>query len=328
MQKHSKVLLGVVLAVVVLTGAVVALVFETLTNTPDFTQLRSSVEVTFPLPNDKKFTRRVGPRAPGWVGIQSISNDLLMAVIASEDASFYSHDGIDYHELKEAIKKDLKEKRWARGASTITQQLVKNVYLTRQKTLWRKFKEFIWAREIDKVLSKSEILCFYVNLVEWGPGIYGIKQASNHYFGVEPSALTARQSAFLAMLLPSPVRYYSYFRKKQLTDFANRRVAQILRVMNRMGFLDDESYQIALHESLWGEEVPFVDPNLPVPTDLGGEELPVAASPPSSGRPSPNEPVSTSGESLTVPETVTPETFVIENPSTDGPTEELPAGDN
>lgn len=271
MHKHSKVLLGVVMAVVVLVGAIGALIFDTLTSTPDFTELRRSVEVTFPLPAGKKITRRVGPEAPGWVSLQNISNHLLMAVIASEDASFYSHDGIDYHELKEAIKKDIKEKRWARGASTITQQLVKNVYLSRQKTLWRKFKEFIWARDLDRVLSKSEILGFYVNLVEWGPGIYGIKQASNHYFGIEPSALNPRQAAFLAMLLPSPVRYYTYFKKKHLSEFANRRVAQILRIMNRMRFLDDAEYETALRESLWGEDVPFVDPNLPVPVELAEE---------------------------------------------------------
>lgn len=286
MERNTKVLLGATLGVLLLIGAIIALIVGTLSSTPDFTQLRSSVEVTHPLPNGEKFTRKVGPRAPSWVGISEISNHLLMAVIASEDTAFYSHDGVDYFELRESIKRDIKEKRWARGASTITQQLIKNVYLTRQKTLWRKFKEILWARELDKVLSKSEILCFYVNLVEWGPGIYGIKQASNHYFSVPPSQLTARQSAFLAMLLPAPVKYYVYFRKRELSDFANRRVSQILRVMNRMRFLEDGDYEVAIRESLWGETVQIADPNLPVPSDLGGEDIawpPPAIAVPASG---------------------------------------------
>jgi len=273
MQKSTKLIFGALLGGLILLGGIGALIVGTLTSMPDFTQMRTSVEVTFPLPNGEKITRKVGPQTADWVGMSQISNHLLMAVIASEDASFFSHDGIDYHEVKESIRKDIKEKRWARGASTITQQVVKNAFLTRQKTLWRKFKEVLWAREMDKVLSKSEILAFYVNLVEWGPGIYGIRQSARHYFQCTPAILTPRQSAFLAMLLPAPVKYYTYFKKRQLSDFANRRVAQILRVMNRMKFLDDGEYEVALNESLWGESVPIVDPNLPVPSDLAeGEE--------------------------------------------------------
>ena len=124
MQKNSKVLLGALLGVVLTVGAPITLIIGTISNVPDFTQMRSSVEVPIFLANKQKSTRRVGPKAPGWVSIGGVSNSLLMAVIASEDASFYSHDGVDYHELREAIKKDLKEKRWARGASTITQQVV------------------------------------------------------------------------------------------------------------------------------------------------------------------------------------------------------------
>ncbi len=295
-QRSTKLIFGSILGGLFLLFGIGALAVGTLTSSPDFTQLRSSVEVTYPLPNDKKFTRRVGPATSDWVGMSQISNHLLMAVIASEDTAFFSHDGVDYHELKESVRKDLKEKRWARGASTITQQLIKNVYLSRQKNLWRKFKEILWARELDKVLSKSETLAFYVNLVEWGPGIYGIRQAAHHYFKCTPAILSARQAAFLAMLLPAPVKYYSYFKKRELSDFANRRVAQILRVMNRMGFLEDGEFQIALHESLWGETVPFADPNLPVPSDLSeGEDLPVP--------PSQTEPAFTSPESVTPADT-------------------------
>jgi len=298
MQRSTKLIFGAVLGALFLFGGVAALVVGTLTSTPDFTLLRKSVEVTYPLPNGEKLTRRVGPDTNDWVGMSQISNHLLMAVIASEDASFFSHDGIDYFELKESIRKDIKEKRWARGASTITQQVVKNVYLTRHKNLWRKFKEILWAREMDKVLSKSEILGVYVNLVEWGPNIYGIRQAAKHYFQATPAILTPRQSAFLAMLLPGPVKYYTYFKKRQLSDFANRRVAQILRIMNRMGYLEDDEYRTALNESLWGEAVPYADPDLPVPSDLGADGETWSSTPPAPNTAPPAQPSSPPDEQI------------------------------
>ncbi len=245
--------LGGLVSIAAIIGIIASLAVGTLARTPDFTQLRQEVEIQMLQPNGDFVSRKFGPKTADWVPIQSISNHLLMAVIASEDSAFYSHDGIDLFEMKESIKKDLKEKRWARGGSTLTQQVIKNVYLTKQKSLWRKFKEILWARELEKTLSKSEILCVYVNLVEWGPKIYGIRQAARHYFKTSPINLTPRQSAFLAMMLPAPVKYYTSFRNRQLTDFAERRVKHILRVMNRMGFLDESQYHDALNESLWGE---------------------------------------------------------------------------
>lgn len=270
MQKSGKFFLAMVLGLVLVVGAGVAWVATVLATVPDFNQMRSVVVVPIKKADKSEATKPVGPKAPGWVPMNQISNHALMAVIASEDTSFFSHDGVDFHELKLAIKKDFEEKRWARGASTITQQVVKNVYLSQEKTLTRKVREILWAREMDKVLSKSEILCFYMNLVEWGPGIYGIRDASRTYFQRSPSELTPRQAAFLAMMLPSPRRYYSYFANKQLTGFARGRIEQILRVMNRMGFLEDGEYEAARRESLWGEAVEVAD----TVGDLKEDDLP------------------------------------------------------
>ncbi len=251
MQKPGKILLAATLALVLLGGAALALVVNVLTVTPDFTKLRDEMPIPVTLRDKSKSTRMVGPRAPHWVRMSDISDHLLMAVISSEDTSFFSNQGVDFHELQEAIKKDLKEKKWARGASTLTQQVVKNVYLSQEKTISRKIQELIWAREMDKVLSKSEILCFYVNMAEWGLGIYGIQEAANYYFQIPPSQLSPKQSAFLAMLLPSPKKYEMYFQKKELTPWATSRVEQILHVMNKMNFLDDEEYTAAMNEALW-----------------------------------------------------------------------------
>ncbi len=279
MQKGTRLVLALILASAVGLGCLVALVIDTVTNVPDFTEMRNKVTVPIKLANKEKSEKEMGPKAKGWVSISQLSNHVLMAVIASEDTSFFSHKGVDYHELKEAIKKDWEEKKWARGGSTLTQQVVKNVYLGRQKTLWRKFKEFFWAGEMEKVLSKSEILNFYVNMAEWAPGLYGIRDASEHYFHIHPSQITAKQAAFLAMLLPSPIKYHSYYQKKQLSPWATKRVGQILRVMNRMGFLDDVAYQEALAEKLWGvaggmnsqvaeDNVPSEEPDGEIPSLL------------------------------------------------------------
>lgn len=254
MQKSPKLILGVILASAVLLGAGVSLLIDIFTNVPNFALLRERVVVPIKLANDEKAEKEMGPKSHGWVPLSQIANPMIMAVIASEDTSFFSHKGVDFHELKEAIKKDWETKSWARGGSTITQQVVKNVFLGRQKTIWRKLKEFFWAQEMEKVLSKSEILCFYLNMAEWGPNIYGIRDAANHYFGVAPSLLTAKQAAFLAMLLPSPKKYHSNFVKKSLTNWASRRVDRILEVMKKMEFIDEQTYELALQEPLWGVE--------------------------------------------------------------------------
>lgn len=277
MDKNNKVLLGIFLAVTVLCGACAALILDAFIRVPNFSDMRSKVVVPIKLADKSWVDREMGPQAPRWVSTRQISNPMFMAVIASEDTSFYSHQGIDYHELQESIKRDWEEKRWARGASTLTQQVIKNVYLSREKSVWRKFKELVWAREIEKVLSKTEILTFYLNMAEWGPNVYGIKDAAQHYFGILPSEITAKQAAFLAMLLPSPIKYHSYFTQKSLTPFALGRIGKILRIMQRMGYLDEEQYPQALRERLWGvtgELAPIKEgePELLDESDSGGTD--------------------------------------------------------
>jgi monofunctional glycosyltransferase len=287
MAKANKLFLSLTLAALLLGGAAVSLALIAFFNVPDFTVLKHEISVPIKLANGQKSTRLVGPETTSWVTLGGISNPMIMAVIAEEDSSFFSHKGVDYFELKESIKKDLKEKRWARGASTLTQQVIKNVFLSPEKSLGRKVKEVLWASRLEKALTKSQILCFYLNMAEWGPGIYGIGNASHSYFQKSPADLSPKQAAFLAMLLPSPIRYHAYFQKKALTKWATARVNHILNVMNRMGYIDDEETQTALHESLFGEvpepgdgssdpsgedselkEEPPLTPPLPVPADV------------------------------------------------------------
>jgi membrane peptidoglycan carboxypeptidase len=251
MEKLSRLTLAILFSCFILLASGAALIIETFTKVPDFTELRGQVKIPIELPGEVKGFRMIGPQSPRWAPLSQISVQAMGAVVSSEDTSFFSNEGVDYHELRESLKKDLETGRFARGASTLTQQVIKNVYLGQEKTLWRKFKEFFWAQKMAKVLSKSEVLAFYLNMAEWGPGLYGIKDAANHYFNRSPAELTAKQGAFLALLLPSPKKYHSYFKNKKLSPWAQSRLEKILKIMLSMKFLDETEYQTALQEQLW-----------------------------------------------------------------------------
>lgn len=142
-----------------------------------------------------------------WVGIRDVNPNLLKAIISMEDGKFFIHKGIDWKELNTSLKLNMRRGRSARGASTITMQLAKNLYLTTDKTLLRKAKEFIITFRMEKELTKKAILQNYINAIEWGEGIFGIKKAADIYFGKEPAALNKNECARLAAVIPSPLRY-------------------------------------------------------------------------------------------------------------------------
>lgn len=181
-------------------------------------------------------------RPKKWVSLNDMSKFAKWAIILSEDWGFYQHEGVDIEQIKVALS-DMVAARKFRGASTITQQMVKNVYLSEDRTLWRKLHEFILAQKVEKVLSKRRILEIYLNCIEYGPGIYGIRDASYHYFKKHPSALNPREGAFLAMLLPSPKRYYVSFKTKKLTFFAKARINTILGKMKMAKILSPEELE-------------------------------------------------------------------------------------
>jgi monofunctional glycosyltransferase len=214
--------------------------------------------------------------SPQFTPYEQISPYLIGAVIMSEDASFFSHQGLDYEEIKLSIKKDLSEYRFARGASTITQQLAKNVFLRSEKSVVRKLSEVYLALQIEKFLTKKRILTLYLNVVEFGPGIYGVKPAARHYFKRGPDELTPEQAAFLAFLLPNPKKYRQSFDKKQLTPFANKMIRTILRKMLLGRKISEEEYESALARVPyfpWDGSVITPDPLEPYFGKDGDEEL-------------------------------------------------------
>ena len=182
------------------------------------------------------------PRPQDWVTLSEISKFGKWAIVLSEDWGFYQHNGIDLNQMKVALSDMIEEQKF-RGASTITQQMVKNIFLYQDKTLWRKMHEIILTQKVEKVLTKDRILELYLNRIEFGPEIFGIKKASYHYFKKHPRWLTPKEGAFLAMLLPSTKRYYQSFRKRKLTDFAKNRINVILMKMRMMKVISLEQFE-------------------------------------------------------------------------------------
>ena len=152
----------------------------------------------------------------GFVPYSAISPHLKKAVLVAEDAAFFSHQGIDYAELKEAIKTDWKKGRWARGGSTITMQLAKNLYLSTSKSLTRKLSEAVLARRMEGRLTKVRIFELYLNYIEWGDGLFGCQAAARRYFGCQASELTPEQAIRLASIIINPRRYGPFSDRKRM----------------------------------------------------------------------------------------------------------------
>jgi monofunctional biosynthetic peptidoglycan transglycosylase len=142
--------------------------------------------------------------ARSWKPLVYISSALQIAVLAWEDPGFHHHAGISYPDLFEALKENIRQRRYARGGSTITQQVVKNLFLSREKTLRRKWQEMVLARRLETVLSKDEILEVYLNIADWGNQVHGAEAAARFYFGRSAAELDVAQSATLAAILPNP----------------------------------------------------------------------------------------------------------------------------
>ncbi len=143
-------------------------------------------------------------RVQRWVSYERISPSIKRAVLVAEDAAFWDHEGIDVEEIRKSIEDNLAKGRLARGASTITQQLAKNLYLSPSRNPFRKLRELFIARRLEAELSKRRILELYLNEIEWGDGIYGVEAASRAYFDIPASAVGPDEAALLAAAIVNP----------------------------------------------------------------------------------------------------------------------------
>jgi monofunctional biosynthetic peptidoglycan transglycosylase len=163
-----------------------------------------------------------------WVPYQKISTNLKRAIVAAEDAKFLDHEGFDWESIQKAHEKNVKKGKIVSGGSTISQQLAKNLFLSGQRTWWRKAQEAVITIMLETIMSKRRILEIYLNVIEWGEGIFGAEAAARHHYGVSAGSLTPEQAAQLAAMVPSPRRY----RRGADTPYLQRRTEIIMSRMN------------------------------------------------------------------------------------------------
>lgn len=178
-----------------------------------------------------------------WLDLNDVSRDYLYSVVLSEDSRYFDHEGIDVDAMVVSFAENLKTKAYASGASTITQQVAKNVFLNQQKTLGRKLQELWIARGLERHFSKNQILEVYFNVAELGPDLFGLGAAAQRYFGKPASAIIAPEGAFIAQLLPSPRRYaYSMVENLNLTPQKRRRIRRVLGDMVAQEWISPAQY--------------------------------------------------------------------------------------
>ena len=201
--------------------------------------------------DDQEIKRQVGPDSPDWCPLDSIPPYFIDCLLASEDVTFFQHKGFSVSAIRSALVDDLTQDQVVRGASTITQQLAKNLFLSKSKSLSRKLQEAILAWYLEANLTKQRILELYLNVIEWGPKIYGLRQASMHYFGKDPSDLDLAESGFLVAIIPSPVRWHQkILQVKGVPVAIDKKIKKILGVLRTRHVIDDDVVQEALEEPI------------------------------------------------------------------------------
>jgi membrane peptidoglycan carboxypeptidase len=179
----------------------------------------------------------LGPFHPDFIPLLQMPRPLPSAFLTSEDSNFFRHHGFDLDMIGHALAQDLENRAFDRGASTITQQLAKNLFLTQRRTLARKLEEAVLAWRLQRLLSKDRVLELYLNVIELGPGIRGVKQAARDYFGKNVSAITPLEAAHLAALTPNPHVLARRFRDGEVDEGWRQRLYDLLAMMKRHGRL-------------------------------------------------------------------------------------------
>lgn len=188
------------------------------------------------------------PEHPRWTKLGAVSPFVVKALRTNEDGSFYSHGGFSWFQVKHSIERNLRDGRYVRGASTISMQLVKNVFLSHQKTAARKLQEALLTFAMEQVVQvpKERILEWYLNIVEWGPGVYGIRKAAYHYFGKHPSRLNVGESVWLISILPGPRKFHAHYARGGISDGWWDRMRRLIKVMHGRGHIDAAQYAQAV----------------------------------------------------------------------------------
>jgi hypothetical protein len=200
-------------------------------------------------PDGSPMTIRSGPGTPEWLYYSEIPHAMEVAVLTSEDGGFYRHHGFDFRAMESAMKDDIRAGRFVRGASTISMQLAKNLYLGKEKTLSRKIEEALFTMLLESKLSKKELMELYLNIVELGPGIYGIGEAAKYYFDEDARELSLGQALYLASILPDPTRQH-FEPDGSLTPRWTAYLQKLMHIARRYERITDEELEAGLAEEV------------------------------------------------------------------------------
>ena len=199
-------------------------------------------------PDGATFEMETGPGTEAWTPIEAMSPYFVHAVLVHEDPGFFTHHGFSLINIRNALVRDLRERRYAVGASTISMQLVKNVFLHREKTLARKIQEVLLTWWTERVMEKRDIIELYLNVIEYGPSIYGIRAAAKHYWNRLPSELSPAEGVFLANILPNPKHFHAYYERNALSSSWATTLRKFLQRMGERGAYDKAATDYGVSE--------------------------------------------------------------------------------
>lgn len=236
---------------------------------PEVLRLRNAFSHEVTTNSGQRRVIQVSSDSSDFISISEVPPLFLRALLIAEDSAFYGHPGIDLTELPKAIARNIARGGAVRGASTITQQLAKNLFLTREKSLQRKLKELSYSFLLESTLGKQRILEIYLNIIEWGPGLYGLRPAALHYFGKEPQALSAREIAFLVSMIPGPLKYQRSIQGGEVRSGFDTLVNNLLVKLRSVDALSEEEYEAARAQVLAFRGQP---PVLEEPSDDPGRD--------------------------------------------------------
>jgi hypothetical protein len=201
-------------------------------------------------PDGRPGEMTTGPGTSHWADLDAISPFMQVAVLTTEDGGFPRHRGFNHQAIRNSIVANLKARAFIRGASTITMQLAKNLFLTREKTLSRKLEEIILADYLEQVFRKDDMMELYLNVIEFGPNVYGVVQAAEHYFGRRPDELNLSEALFLSSVLPSPVRYHRMIEKGELPEHWTRHIRTLMEIAQKTGKISQAELADGLAQKL------------------------------------------------------------------------------
>jgi hypothetical protein len=234
------------------------------------------------LPDGTTGERTTGPGAPDWTPLDQISPYMQVAVLTTEDGAFPRHHGFNRSSIRSSIIANLKARRFVRGASTITMQLAKNLFLSRDKTLSRKLEEVVLTDYLEQTFSKDELMELYLNVIEFGPDVYGVTDAAEYYFGRSPAELNLAECLFLSSLLPAPLRYGAMRDKGEVSESRMKTLHTLMQIAHDTGRIADAELAEGQSESIvfWrGGDRPPPRPPVRARPRIGGETEDAASVP-------------------------------------------------